>query len=62
MSNVDEIDGLKIKQQESQLNQVSTNSEVEALRRNSDARKKRLEYLERYSRDFNIRVLGVNED
>ena len=24
--------------------------------------KKRLEHLERYSREFNIRVLGVNED
>ena len=73
MSKVDEIDGLTIKQQqleadvdnikESQLNLVSTNTEeVEALRRNNDELKKRLQHLERYSRDFNIRVLGVNED
>ena len=61
MSKVDEIDGLKIKQQqleadvdnikESQLNLVSTNTEeVEALRRNNDELKKRLEHLEQYSR------------
>ena len=61
----DEIDGLKTKQQqlkadvdnikESQLNLVSTNAEeVEALRRNNDELKKRLEQLERYCRDFNI--------
>ena len=60
----DEIDGLKTKQQqlkadvdnikESQLNLVSTNAEeVEALRRNNDELKKRLEQLERYCRDFN---------
>ena len=47
----------------SQLNLLSTNAEeVEALRRNNDELKKRLEHLERYSRDFNIRALGVNED
>ena len=73
MSKVDEIDGLKIKQQQleadvdnikgSQLNLVSTNAEeVEALRRNNDELQKRLEHLEQYSRDFNVRVLGVNED
>ena len=73
MSKVDEIDGLKTKQQqleadvdnikESQLNMVSTNTEeVEALWRNNDELKKRLEHLERYSRDFNIRVLGFNKD
>ena len=73
MSKVDEIDGLKTKQQqleadvdnikESQLNLVSTNAEeVEALRRKNDELRKSLEHLERYSRDFNIRVLGVNED
>jgi len=33
--------------------------EVEALCRNNDELKKRLEHLERYSRDFNIQVLGV---
>ena len=64
MSKVDEIDGLKIKQQqkqnvdnikESQLNLVSTNAEeVEALRRNNDELKKRLEHLERYSRDLEL--------
>ena len=38
---------------ESQLNLVSTNAEeVEALCRNNDELKKRLEHLERYSRDF----------
>ena len=73
MSKVDEIDGLKTRQQqleedvdnikESHLNLVSTNAEeVETLRRNNDELRKRLEHLERYSRDFNIRVLGVNED
>ena len=73
MSKVDEIDGLKIKQQqleadvdnikECQLNLVSTNAEeVEVLHRNNDELKKRLEHLERYCRYFNIRVLGVNED
>jgi len=73
MSKVDEIDGLKTKQQqleadvdnikESQLNLVSTNAEeVEALRKNNDELKKRLEHLQRNSRDFNIRVLGFNED
>ena len=73
MSKIDEIDGLKTKQQqleadvdnikESQVNLVSSNAEeVEALRRSNDEIKKRLENLERYSRDFNIRVFGVNED
>ena len=43
------VDNIK----ESQLNLVSTNAEeVEALRRNNDELKKRLEHLERYSRDF----------
>ena len=65
MSKIDEIDGLKTKQQqleadvdnikESQVNLVSSNAEeVEALRRSNDEIKKRLENLERYSRDFNI--------
>ena len=73
MSKVVEIDGLKTRQQqleedvdnikESHLNLVSTNAEeVKTLRRNNDELRKRLEHLERYSRDFNIRVLGVNED
>ena len=73
MSKVDEIDGLKITQQQleadvdnikdSQLNLVSTNAEeVEPLRRNNDELKKTLEHLERYSRDFNIRLPGVNEE
>ena len=54
-----DVDNIK----ESQLNLVSTNTEeVEALRRNNDELQKRLEQPERYSRDFNIRVLGVNED
>ena len=73
MSKVDEIDGLKTKQQqleadvdnikESQLNLVRTNAEeVETLRKKNDELRKSLEHLERYSRGFNIRVLGVNED
>ena len=73
MSKVDEIDGLKTKQQqleadvdiikESHLNLVSTNAEeVETLRKKNDELRKSLEHLQRYSRDFNIRVLGVNED
>ena len=72
MSKVDEIDGLKTKQQQLEadvdnmkesLNFGSFNAEeAENLRRSNDELKKRLENLERYSRDFNIRVLGVNED
>ena len=72
MFNVDEIDGLKTKQQQVEadvdnmkesLNFVSFNAEeVENLRRSDDELKKRSEHLGRYSRDFNIRVLGVNED
>ena len=67
MSKVDEIDGLKTKQQQleadvdnikkSQLNLVSTNAEeVETLRRKNDELRKSLKHLERYSRDFNIRL------
>ena len=73
MFKIDEIDGLKTRQQqleedvdnikESHLNLVSTNAEeVKTLRRSNNELRKRLEHLERYSRDFNIRVLGVNED
>ena len=72
MFKVDEIDGLKTKQQQLEadvdnmkesLNFVSSNAEeVDNLRKSNDDLKKRLDYLERYSRDFNIRVLGVNED
>ena len=72
MFKVDEIDGLKTKQQQLEadvdnmkesLNFVSFNDEeVDNLRRSNDDLKKRLEHLERYSREFNIRVLGVNED
>ena len=72
MFKVDEIDGLKTKQQQLEadvdnmkesLNFVSFNvEEVDNLRRSNDDLKKRLEHLERYSRDYNIRVLGVNEN
>ena len=72
MFKVDEIDGLKTKQQQLEadvdnmkesLNFVSSNAEeVDNLRESNDDLKKRLEHLERYSRDYNIRVLGVNED
>ena len=68
----DKIDGLKTKQQQLEadignlkesLNFVSFNAEeVENLRRSNDEVKKRFEHLERYSRDVNIQVLGVNED
>ena len=70
MSKVDEIDGIKSKQQELQgdvesikesLNFVNINTEeVENLRKSNELKKK-VEHLERYSRDFNIRILGVNE-
>ena len=72
MFKVDEIDGLKTKQQQLEadvdnmkesLNFVNFNAEeIDNLRRSNDDLKKRLEHLERYSREFNIRVLGVNED
>ena len=65
MSKVDEIDGIKGKQQELEgdveskkdsLNVVNINTEdVENLR------KSKVEHLERYSRDFNTRILGVSE-
>ena len=58
---IDEIDGLKTKQEQLQadvddmkesLNFVSFNAEeVDNLRRSNDELKKRLEHLERYSRD-----------
>ena len=71
MSKVDEIDGIKSKQQELEgdvesikesLNFVNINTEeVENLRKSNEELKKKVEHLERYSRDFNIRILGVNE-
>ena len=72
MFKVDEIDGLKTKQQQLEanvdnmmesLNFASFNAkEVDNLHRSNDDLKKRLEHLEQYSRDFNIRLPGVNED
>ena len=73
MSKVDEIDGIKSKQQELEgdvesikdsLNFVNINidhEEVENLRQSNEELKKKVEHLEQYSTDFNITILGVNE-
>ena len=71
MSKVDEIDGIKSKQQElggdvesikDLLNFVNVNTEeVENLRKSNEELKKKVEHLERYSRDSNVTILGVNE-
>ena len=71
MSKVDEMDGIKSKQQELEgdvesikesLNFVNINTEeVENLRKSNEELKEKVEHLERYSRDFNTRILGVNE-
>ena len=71
ISKIEEIDGLKFKQQEleagldslkTSLNGMDANTEViNNLRQSSDELRKKLEHMERYSRDFNIRVLGVSE-
>ena len=62
ISKVEEIDGLKFKQQEleagfdslkTSLNSVNTNTEeIDNLRRSNDDLRKKVEHLERYSRDF----------
>ena len=72
ISKLEEIDGLKFKQQEleagfdslkTSLNSMITNTEeIDNLRRNNDDLRKKVEHLERYSRDFNIRILGVSEE
>ena len=72
ISKVEEIDGLKFKQQEleagfdslkTSLNSMNTNTEeIDNLRRSNDDLRKKVEHLERYSRDFNIRILGVSEE
>ena len=72
ISKIEEIDGLKFKQQEleagvdslkTSLNGMDANTEViNNLRQSSDELRKKLEHMERYSRDFNIRVLGVSEE
>ena len=71
MSKVEEIDDIKNKQQQldgdveslkESLNFVNSNTEdVESLRKSNEELTKKVEHLERYSRDFNIRILGVNE-
>ena len=72
MSKVEEIDDIKNKQQQQlegdvesikeSLNFVNISTEdVESLRKSNEELKKKVEHLERYSRDFNIRILGVNE-
>ena len=44
------------------LNFVNINTEeVENLCKSNEELKKKVEHLELYSRDFNIRILGVNE-
>ncbi|XP_074631022.1 uncharacterized protein LOC141889585 [Acropora palmata] len=72
ISKLEEIDGLKFKQQEleagfdslkTSLNSMITNTEeIDNLRRNNDDLRKKVEHLERYSRDFNIRISGVREE
>jgi len=72
ISKVEEIDGLKFKQQElearfdsleTSLNSMNANTEeIDNLQQTNDDLRKKLEHLERYSRDFNIRVLGVSEE
>ena len=42
---------------------MNTNTEqIDNLRRSNDDLLKKLEHLERYSRDFNVRILGVSEE
>ena len=46
----------------SQLNEYSNKEEVDKLRRSNDDLRKKVEHLERYSRDFNVHNLGVSEE
>ena len=72
ISKIEEIDGLKYKQQEleegldslkTSLNGMEANTEEKNnLRQSNDEFWKKLEHMERYSRDFNIHVLGVSEE
>ena len=71
ISKMDEIDGMKMKQQELEqglasmkesMDALNTTEELERLRNNDEELKEKLDNLERFSRDFNIRLLGVNED
>ena len=39
-----------------------TKDSVERLQESNGNLKKKLEHLERYSRDFNIRIIGVDEE
>ena len=72
ISKIDEIDGLKFKQQEleagldslktSLIGMDANTEEIHNLRQSNDELRRKLEHMERYSRDFNIRVLGVSEE
>ena len=72
ISKVDEIDGLKFKQQKleagfdslkTSLNSMNTNTEkIDNLRQRNNDLQRKVEHLERYSRDFNIHILGVGEE
>ena len=71
ISKMDEIDGMKMKQQELEqglasmkesMDALNTIEELERLRNNNEELKEKIDNLERFSRDFNIRLLGVNED
>ena len=72
ISKMDDIDGMKMKQQELEQGLASmkesmdalntTERELERLRNNNEELKEKLDNLELFSRDFNIRLLGVNED
>ena len=72
ISKIEEIDGLKFQQQEleaglyslkTSLNGMDAKTEeIHNLRQSNDELRKKLEHMERYSRDFNIRVLGVSEE
>jgi len=72
ISEIEEIEGLKFKQQEleagldslkTSLNEMDAKTEeIHNLRQSNDELRKKLEHMERYSRDFNIRVLGVSKE
>ena len=72
LSKIEEIDGLKFKQQEleggldslkTSLNGMDAHTEeIYNLRQSNNELRKKLEHMDRYSRDFNIRVVGVSEE
>ena len=70
MSKVDEIYYLKSKQQKlvagvdniKKSLTVMNTEELNNLRKSNIELKKKLEHLERYSKNFNIRILGISEE